>query len=178
MLGGLRKPAALAVFTALLAALGAGCSNNTNSDRASGSAQAPCDPGSFCVRLDVTGATSGRLNTTPPPANFDAECATTVPVHGEKTWVSHQFGRFNGQTWLLDIEAANYKAPGTYPVTVTLSEQGSTGSRVTYFGQGSATLQMDGTAAKLSARLNEIPAQHKSLSVVGTISCTSLVQLR
>lgn len=176
MLGGLRKSTAVTAFTAVLAALGAGCSSNTSNTTHSVQS-APCAAGTFCVRLGVTGAVSGSLNTTSPPANFQAECATTVPAVGRQTWVSHQFGRLSGRTWFLEVDAASYKAPGTYPVTVTLSEQGSARSGVTYFGQGSATLRMGGTTAKVSARLNEIPAQHKSVSVVGTISCPTLLKL-
>lgn len=175
MPGGLRKPTAVAAFTVLLAALAAGCSSASNSSVQNAP---PCAAGKFCVNLGVTGATSGNLSTTSPPANFESECATTRPVFGVHTaWVTHQFGRLAGRTWLLQVEAPNYKATGNYHVTVTLGDVASGGTRVTYAGPGTATLRSGGTAATVSARLREVPAAHRSVSVVGTISCPTLLKL-
>jgi hypothetical protein len=173
LLARLKWSAAVAVFMALLAALCAGCSSNANHSVQN----APCATGTFCVRLGVNGAISGTLNTTSPPANFQPECAI-VPASGQQTWVSHQFGRLGGRTWSVDVEAPGYKSPGAYPVTVSLSDHLSGEPGATYFGHGTATLRTDGTAAKLSARLNEIPAaRHQSVSVAGTLSCPTLVRL-
>jgi hypothetical protein len=170
-----RSTTAVAAFTALLAALGAGCSSNRN-----GSAQntPPCTTSAFCVHLGVTGAVSGNLSTTSPPANFRSECAITRPIFGIRSaWVTHQFGRLAGHTWLFQVEAPDYKTTGTYPVTVTLGDVGSGGSGATYSGQGTATLRSGGTAATVSARLGEVSGRHRSVSVVGTIGCPTLVKL-
>jgi hypothetical protein len=166
----LRRSAVVAVFTAPIAALGAGCSSNGNENTA-------CAAGTDCVRLVVTGAMSGTLNTTSPPANFQPECAIE-PAGRQHTWVSHQFGQLDGHTWTVAVEAAGYRTPGTYPVTVTLSDRLSSARGVTYFGHGTAKIHSGETAANLSStRLNEVSVHHRSVSVAGTLSCATLLTL-
>ena len=159
--------ALLSVLTALLVTAGTGCSGGSHRSSS-------CASGVNCVNATVAGAVSGTLTTTSPPGDSGPECV----VHNgpPSAWSSRHYGSLARHRWLLAAEVPSYRSSGQYPATVTLTDLSAGAATNTYVGQGTVQVGAGATVADVFGHLQHVGTPSRSVSIAGTVSCSSLTR--